>query len=197
MCYWYIVERIVVTIDGLAGSGKSSLAKGLAIKLGFELLNSGLLYRALALLCDEISEADAVKKIEENREFLLSPSGDLYSENTAKKASVLAAFPKVREFLLPIQRASLKGRSIVAEGRDMGSVVFPDAKVKVFVEVPVSERALRRGVAEADLEERDRRDKEREIAPAIVPEGALIFQNTGGSLEDKIEELYQLVRARL
>lgn len=191
------MERIVVTIDGLAGSGKSSLAKGLAIKLGFELLNSGLLYRALALLCDEISEADAVKKIEENREFLLSPSGDLYSENTAKKASVLAAFPKVREFLLPIQRASLKGRSIVAEGRDMGSVVFPDAKVKVFVEVPVSERALRRGVAEADLEERDRRDKEREIAPAIVPEGALIFQNTGGSLEDKIEELYQLVRARL
>ena len=76
MCYWYIVERIVVTIDGLAGSGKSSLAKGLAIKLGFELLNSGLLYRGLALLCDEISEADAVNKIKENQEFLLSPSGE-------------------------------------------------------------------------------------------------------------------------
>ncbi len=191
------MERTVVTIDGLAGSGKSSLAKGLAIKLGFELLNSGLLYRALALLCAEVSEVDAVRKIKENREFLLSPSGDLYSEDTAKKASVLAAMPKVRELLLPIQRASFPGRSIVAEGRDMGSVVFPDAKVKVFVEVPVSERALRRGVSEVVLEERDKRDKEREAAPAIIPDGAIIFDNTGGSLEYKIEELYQLVRGRL
>ena len=63
----------------------------------------------------------------------------------------------------------------MAEGRDMGSVVFPDAKVKVFVEVPVGERALRRGVSEEALEERDRRDKERGGAPVIVPKGALIF----------------------
>lgn len=191
------MERVVVTIDGLAGSGKSSLASGLAKKLGFELLNSGLLYRRLALLCDELSEEKVVEIVVSNKDFLLSQSGDLSSEETANKASVIATFPKVRELLLPIQRGSFPGRPIVAEGRDMGSVVFPDAKIKVFIEAPIKVRAKRRGVSEADLSERDTRDKKRKVAPAIVPDGAILFQNTDASLEDKIEELYQIVKARL
>lgn len=191
------MDRKIVTIDGLAGSGKSSLAKGLADKLGFEFLNSGLIYRALALKCKELTEDAVVRTLLENIDFLWSPSGDLYSEENARRASLVATFPKVRELLLPVQRDAFPGKSIVAEGRDMGSVVFPDADVKVFVQVPVSERAKRRGVEESVLIERDKRDQKREVAPAVIPDGALIFENINGSLEEKIDELYQLVRHRI
>lgn len=218
-------ERIVVTVDGLAASGKTALAKGLAERLGFGHLNSGLFYRATALLAYEngtdVEHADAVSDLVRNHRFELVRKQDgeidfivdgasriqhLSSEQISKGASRVAQHAEVREILLQSQKNAFPGVGLVAEGRDMGTIVFPQAPVKFFVEARLDVRAMRRAAQliqkgetvevqaiQAELRERDERDAHRAVAPMKPAEGAILIDNSDDPLEANIERMYQAV----
>lgn len=217
----------IVTIDGPAGSGKSTTARAVAERLGFRHLDSGSLYRVLtwALLeagiepeaWDELEQADLARfQVELEpvdggfRVFLDGrpvPDGKLRTREVTAKVSGLASLPPVRKWLLEIQRrAGALGR-VVADGRDMGTVVFPDAEVKVFLEADLEERARRRllqdGIEDpeedrialeaARLEERDRRDSRRPVSPLRVPEDAVVLDTTDMEFEEQVEAIVRVV----
>ncbi|MCX7952247.1 MAG: (d)CMP kinase [Deltaproteobacteria bacterium] len=153
------MSRIIVTIDGLSGTGKSSIATKLANKLGFRVLHSGLVYRAFAKLLLEELQCIPSKGLETrkdelvyianlNRDFLYKAArGEFNPEDFrdwGQKASEFAQLPIIREILLPFQREAYTKESFVAEGRDMGTVVFPDAHAKIFIETALTIRVLRR-----------------------------------------------------
>lgn len=220
-----VSERIVVTVDGLGASGKTALARGLAERLGFEHLNSGLLYRATALLAYEngtdVDQASAVSQLIRLHRFELvknlrgevdllvdgaSRIHELSSERISKGASRIARHAEVRELLLPSQKNAFPGVGLVAEGRDMGTVVFPQARVKFFVEARLDVRAKRRAAQllqkgetaeveaiQRELQERDERDAQREVAPMKPAEGAVLIDNSEEPLEAIIERMYQAV----
>lgn len=221
-------KRSVVTVDGLAASGKSALAAGLAARLGFGHLNSGLLYRAVAFLALEQGvaledEGQVVSLLHKHSVGLelnsrastgVSIDGvvrdiDLSSESISRGASIVSQYPGVREYLLGAQRNAFEPHGVVAEGRDMGTVIFPDAQVKFFVEARVDVRAERRyqqlvkrgqsAVLEdikRDIIERDHRDTTREIAPAKPAHGAVVIDNSDGTLEGTIERMVGVVTDR-
>ncbi len=218
-------KRSIVTVDGLAASGKSALAAGLAARLGFGHLNSGLLYRAVAFLALEQGialedEARVVLLLKEHSVGLELNSHastgvcidgvvrdiDLSAESVSRGASIVSQYPGVRDYLLPAQRNAFLPHGVVAEGRDMGTVIFPDAQVKFFVEARVDVRAERRyqqlvqrgqiAVLEEikrDIIERDHRDTTREVAPAKPAEGAVVIDNSDGTLESTIERMVGVV----
>ncbi len=218
-------QRIVVTVDGLAASGKTALARGLSERLGFGHLNSGLFYRATALLAYEnatdldqaraLSELvrlhrfELVKKIDGEIDFLIDGASrihDLSSEQISKGASRVAQHAEVRELLLPSQKNAFPGVGLVAEGRDMGTIVFPRAPVKFFVEARLDVRAKRRAAQlvqkgetvdmqaiQRELQERDERDAQRAVAPMKPAEGAVLIDNSEEPLEAIIERMYQAV----
>lgn len=220
-----VSQRKVVTVDGLAASGKTALAKGLAERLGFGHLNSGLFYRATALLAYEngtdMEHADAVSELVRNHRFELvkklagevdllidgaSRIHDLSSEQISKGASRVAQHPEVRELLLPSQKNAFPGVGLVAEGRDMGTIVFPQAPVKFFVEARLDVRAKRRAAQliekgetvdiqaiQRELRERDERDAHRAVAPMKPAEGAVLIDNSDEPLEAIVEKMYQAV----
>lgn len=225
--------RKVVTIDGLAASGKSTLAKLLAKELGYLHLNTGLLYRAAALLAIEnkINSAE-VKKVEallrrHNFAFEYSPdkgsrilidssdrTEDLQSQEIAHFTSEIAALSEVRKILRDLQIQAFPTHSIVAEGRDTGTIIFPDAIVKFFIEgdplVRATRRALdlngqlskeelelvSRSVAE-ELKQRDERDLKREIAPVKPASDAIIIDNTKGILQETVARMAQDVKSKI
>jgi len=212
-----MVKKLLITIDGPAGAGKSSVSKDLSQKLSYLYLDTGALYRAIAYKM--IRE----KRNQEDRQFLieLSNSLDLHlaakgsmlrvvldhvditdflrTEEIGFLASEISTLPVIREMLLPIQRQFGSLGGIVAEGRDMGTVVFPSADLKFFLSASVSERARRRhrqlcesGIF-SDLEAikdriilRDRQDMERAIAPLKVPADAVIIDSTALSFEEVV-----------
>ncbi len=201
----------VITIDGPAGAGKSSVAKRVAKSLGIKYLDTGAIYRAIALLLakseikpeseDFLREALSEIKIELRENSVLvngfDVSGEIRTPEVDELASVYSALPVVREALLGLQQDQEKYGSIVAEGRDVGSVVFPDAKVKFFLTASPEARAKRRYLErvnkgkEANYDEilesikhRDQNDSQREIAPLSVPEGA-IYLDTSDITEDE------------
>lgn len=225
------MERIVVTVDGLAASGKTALAEGVARALGYAHLNSGLLYRAAAVLAlqEGVDPADGAAMVrleipqrvrlhsratDGRIEALVAIDGldrtkDLSAQAVGAAASVLAQHAALREQLLPLQREAFSGSSLVAEGRDMGTVVFPDASVKFFITARIEVRAARRaaqlkargesvdeqGVQE-ELAARDRRDSERACAPMKPAEDAEYFDNGTLGLADAIQHLVERVRVR-
>lgn len=222
--------RGVVTIDGPAGSGKSTTARAVAQRLGFRHLDSGALYRAIAhALLSEHGEAGSWEALreEELRALPLSlhPTGgtfeirlgervlgpELRTEAVTSHASRLARLPAVRGALLELQRSAGRAGGLVADGRDMGTVVFPDADVKVFLVADLEERARRRllertgtepvaaevrGEAEV-IARRDRRDSERAHAPLRKPEGALELDTTRMTFDEQVRAVVDLVRRRL
>lgn len=220
-------NRSVITIDGVAASGKSSLAKALAGKLDFAYLNSGNLYRAVGVIAlrkkialdDEELISAAFKpedltlkeglngKCEVWYQGEIISDSDLDSVEVATAASKVATLPTVRKLLLPIQKDAFPGKGLIAEGRDMGSVVFPDAKVKVFISASSKVRAQRRAKQlnspelsdkiEAEIKERDLRDATRSVSPMLVPSGAIEFCNSEENFELQVEKLYQLVLGKL
>ncbi len=222
-------DRIVVTVDGLGASGKTALAKGLAQRLGFGHLNSGLLYRATALLAVEngadIDRAESVAELVRAHRFQLlkqadgevdflvdgaSRIRDLSSELLSMGASRVARHAEVRELLLPCQKNAFPGVGLVAEGRDMGTVVFPQAPVKFFVEARLDVRAKRRAAQllqkgekidvetiQRELRERDERDAQRAVAPMKPAEGAVLIDNSDQPLEAIVEKMYQAVQPYL
>jgi cytidylate kinase len=203
---------MVVAIDGPAGAGKSTVARALARELGFTYLDSGAMYRAAALALLErggaASEAAESAEIRLGERVLLDGrdvTADIRTPEVTEAASRVASNPRVRAALVRKQRELLSSGDWVAEGRDIGSVVAPDALVKVFLTAEAEERARRRAEElHADVDTvlrdqalRDAQDSTREHSPLRLAPGAVELDTTGLSVDDVVARIVELVeRAR-
>lgn len=214
----------VLTIDGPSGAGKGTVSRAVAKRLGWHYLDSGSIYRSLAIavLAQKIDLVDvaAVVKVAEAMQLEFECGDELIvklntvdittqlgTETTGNTASIIAAYPEVRQVLLQKQKDFKKAPGLVADGRDMGTVVFPDAACKVFLTASAKERAKRRykqliekGISAnldqitQEIEARDKRDQERKTAPLIAAEDALIIDSSNLSIQQVIEAVLSLVR---
>lgn len=211
----------VITIDGPAGAGKSTVAKEVAKALGLTYLDTGAMYRALTLSalknnidCDDelalygLAQKTDIK-LKDDQVFLNQEDVSLLIKEPAvsEKVSYVAKKPLVRQIMTTWQRDIAKEGGVVLDGRDMGSVVFPDADLKIYLTASIEERTKRRlldlenkGI-KIDFEElkqkiieRDKIDSEREVAPLVVPEGAHILDTTGLSIEEVVQEIVKKCR---
>ncbi|MGA2838992.1 MAG: (d)CMP kinase [Steroidobacteraceae bacterium] len=219
----------VITIDGPSGSGKGTVSRVAAKTLGWALLDSGALYRLVALagrrsgidLDDAVGLAQLARRLDIR--FGSTPAGgeivwlggqdvtyDIRTESAGNDASKVAALPAVRAALLERQRRFAVAPGLVADGRDMGTVVFPDARVKIFLTASADERAARRykqlkekGVAATlaalskEIAERDQRDITRVASPLVASEDAVLLDSTGMSVDAVVERVLSIVRERI
>lgn len=227
-----IQKRYVIAIDGPCGAGKTTAATGLADLLQICRLDTGAIFRGFAFhaLRDGVNpdKLDIYEKraiiekalsdglrfaYDENRGtqvFLRDDciSREIRTETVSDMASRISVYPEVRNAVLDIERELSGQYSLVAEGRDIGSVVFPDADVKFYLTADLEERAARRyfdnptcyrsrAQATEDTRARDERDMNRETAPLIVPKGAIVIDNTALSLAETIELMQLFVKSRL
>jgi CMP/dCMP kinase len=202
---------MIVAIDGPVGAGKSTVARGVADALGFAYLDSGALYRcvALATIRDPLRDAAehaAALDVSLGDEVLLAGrdvTSEIRSPEVSALASVVAADPAVRTALVERQRELIASGDWVAEGRDIGTVVAPDADVKVFLTASEAERAARRAlelggdldVVRRDLVERDARDSEREHSPLVAAPDAVVIDSGGLDVAAVVERIVAMVRA--
>ena len=209
-------EIPVIAIDGPSGSGKGTIARGVARALDWHLLDSGALYRLVALTATGTGQTDASEEVlaklasdlevrfgtgdnGEERVWLgdSDVSAELRTEECGRLASYVAALPAVRESLLGLQKGFRTAPGLVADGRDMGTTVFPDAMLKVFLTASAEERAKRRhkqlkdkGIdvslpaLSRDIEDRDRRDSERSVAPLRAAEDARLLDSSNQSIDE-------------
>ncbi len=208
---------MIVTIDGPAGSGKSTVARQLAQRLGFEFLDTGAMYRVVGLLWSRGERTDetaisvaGVVRIEFQHGHVFADGDDvtdaIRTEDASEAASQVAAIPEVRDAMVRLQRAAAKDTDIVTEGRDQGTVVFPHAERKFFLIADPEERARRRfqdliakqadeqpDITEADvlrqIMERDQRDETRDVAPLIPADDAIQIDTTSLDVEAVIQQL--------
>ncbi len=219
----------VITIDGPSGSGKGTVSRVAAKTLGWALLDSGALYRLVALAGRrsgiDLEDAVGLARLAENLNirFGSTPAGgeiiwlggqdvthDIRTESAGSDASKVAALPAVRTALLERQRRFAVAPGLVADGRDMGSVVFPDARVKIFLTASADERAARRykqlkekGVTATlaalskEIAERDQRDITRSASPLVASEDAVLLDSTRMSVDAVVERVLEIARERI
>ena len=204
----------VIAIDGPAGAGKTTVAKLLAERLGITYINTGAMYRAVALVYKR-KNGDPVKIAQEiairfrgERIFLGNEdvTNLLYTSEMSMLSSTLSAIPGVRRALVPKQREMANYSPVVMEGRDIGTVVFPDADVKFFLTASVEERAKRRKAQfndprpleeiKREISERDEQDSTREDSPLKPAEDAIIVDTTGVPLEQVVEILLREIEKK-
>jgi len=208
----------IITIDGPSGSGKGTVAGLLAERLGWHVLDSGALYRLVGLAVeragiafdDEAKISDIARNLQvrfESGKVLMAGedvSLAIRSEVAGNNASRVAALPAVRQALLEWQRAQARPPGLVADGRDMGTVVFPEAPVKIFLDASAEERAARRykqlmekGLAAnlanltAEIRERDQRDRNRAVAPLRPAGDAVVIDSTSLGIEAVLEKVLE------
>jgi CMP/dCMP kinase len=218
----------LITIDGPSGSGKGTVCHILAKKLQWHLLDSGALYRILAYaalqqnipLTDKSCLADLALTLDVS--FVSNGSGvdtllsnenigdKLRTEEVGQAASEVAAIEEVRSALLARQKAFLKNPGLIADGRDMGTVVFPEAKVKIFLDASAEERAQRRfnqlhdkgfnvSIAQilSEIKERDFRDRNRAVAPLRPADDAVVIDSTSLTIDQVVQQILTLVELKL
>jgi len=220
-----MTKRIVVAIDGPAGAGKSTIARRLAARLGFVYIDSGAMYRAVGLWAlragISLDDAERLTTLAREAAIELEPGGAgvhlngedvteaIRTPEVSQAASRVSTIPGVRRALVEQQRAMARRASVVMEGRDIGTVVFPDAAVKIFLDADPAERAGRRvkelsergeAVDPADMarqiQERDSRDRSRAEAPLVQAPDAVYVDSTGLTIEQVEERLLKLIRDR-
>jgi cytidylate kinase len=199
---------MVVAIDGPAGAGKSTVARAVARALGYTFLDTGAMYRcvALARLRDPAADPDALAIELRDDDTVWLDGEDVTAEirtpEVSERASVVAADPAVRAAMVRRQRALVDDGGWVAEGRDIGTVVAPEAEVKVFLTASPQERARRRAeqtgadVATVQQEQtlRDARDESREHSPLAAAADATVLDTTGRSIDDVVAEIVGMAR---
>ena len=216
-----------IAIDGPSGSGKSSVAKAVAARLGFLYVDTGAIYRTVGVFAkrnnidphDEetlganLDKVDIkIKWIDGTQHVFLSDedvSEEIRLPEMSMYASFVSSLPSVRAFLLEMQKSLARENSVVMDGRDIGTVIIPDADLKIFLTASNETRAHRRTLelkakgidvkyedVLADMIERDNNDKNRDVAPAIAAEDAIIFDNSTKSVEDSVCEIVRLLNER-
>ena len=185
---------MVVAIDGPAGAGKSSVARALARALGFTYLDSGAMYRAVALQSLRSGRPAPEEARALDDDLVTSPA--IRSAEVSEAASKVATDPMVRAALVERQRELMRHGDWVAEGRDIGTVVAPDAELKVWLTADEDERARRRGVPVGEVRERDQRDASREHSPMVAATDAVEVDTTGLGIDEVVERIVALVGAR-
>ncbi|WP_283607606.1 (d)CMP kinase [Faecalispora anaeroviscerum] len=218
---------ISIAIDGPAGAGKSTIARRVAQELGYLYVDTGALYRAIALhmlragknpavpeeVIPQLGEVQvSLQYAEGEQQVFLSAenvSDWIRTPDVAAASSKVSAIPKVREFLLSLQRNLAEQNNVVMDGRDIGTVVLPYAQVKIFLTASLEERARRRwkellqkgsidfDTVLSDVKKRDEQDTTREIAPLMQAADAVLVDTTGITLEQSVERMLTVIRERL
>lgn len=207
-------SKFAIALDGPAASGKSTLAREIAKRLGLVMVNSGAMYRAVTwkALKEGVDPADSAAVVALlNRIDIhcgetgmtstctidgVDPGDELRGEAINANVSAIAAIPEVRDRLVALQRSYLDHTSVIMEGRDIGSVVFPDTPFKIYVDANESVRAARRvGDGEVDsVAKRDAADSKRTLAPLIVAEGAVVLDNSHHTIESGVEAALEILK---
>ena len=212
----------VIAIDGPSASGKGTLASNIARELGWATLDSGSIYRAIGLLAGRLGlldqESELVLKLRdfdlrfENGSCFLADEDltqEIRTEEVGKMASAIASFPSLRETVLDLQRDFRRPPGLVADGRDMGTIVFPNADLKIFLDASAEARAERRynelknkgfdvnlPLLLEQMLQRDKKDSERSVAPLIPAEDSILIDSSGLSILDVTKSVLDLVKQK-